>query len=467
MNITIRQAIDMLASLGDTLDEKGFGCRSLGIYNDTSNQIRLDLYDFAVYLILGDKEINNEELVFLSDYFDNHITKDGLLSYLRKNPEKKKLKETIPISFQLLINVDKSLAARGNQLPQSSSILYNSYKMIGLELLACDNITTDEETKALTSYLEMLRKYASSQGIKLSESSDFYSNENLLTFTTQETSEKSDELNEVSLEDLVNELNSLTGLNKVKIDLKSLINFVHIRQLREKRGMKQPPLSLHLVFSGNPGTGKTTVARLLSQIYHKMELLSKGHLVEVDRSGLVGGYVGQTALKVQEVVRGALGGILFIDEAYALTKSQSSNDYGQEAVDTLLKAMEDNRKDLIVIVAGYPQLMAEFLVSNPGLKSRFNKFISFDDYNAKELLEIFLGMCQKNDIIVTQDAEEYAEKVFSTMYECRGSDYANGRDVRNIFEKALVNQANRLANHEHVSDKDLTMFIVDDLAQIQ
>lgn len=186
-------------------------------------------------------------------------------------------------------------------------------------------------------------------------------------------------------------------------------------------------------------------------------------MTEVDRSGLVGGYVGQTAIKVKEVIDKAKGGILFIDEAYALTSSKNDNDYGHEAVDTLLKAMEDNRNDLIVIVAGYPELMRQFLQSNPGLQSRFNKFIDFEDYSAQELMEIFVNMCNKYGLTLTNDASEYAKQFLEQRYAMRDETFANGRDVRNFFERALVNQANRIAVQADISDKELMTLQVDDL----
>ena len=267
---------------------------------------------------------------------------------------------------------------------------------------------------------------------------------------------------EESLEDILAKLNNLIGLENVKSDVNSLINLIQIRKIREERGIEQPDMSLHLVFSGNPGTGKTTVARLLGEIYSKIGILSKGHLVETDRSGLVAGYVGQTAIKTQEKIKEAMGGILFIDEAYSLSASKGENDFGEEAIDTILKAMEDNRDDFIVIVAGYPQLMDDFLHSNPGLESRFNKHLYFDDYNPQELFEIFVSMEEKSSLKLDEKAEKFLKGHFEDVYKCRGDNFANGRYVRNIFEKVLSNQADRLVNMEDISDDDLNTLIIED-----
>ena len=271
-----------------------------------------------------------------------------------------------------------------------------------------------------------------------------------------------DEVEEESLEDILARLNKLVGLENVKKDVNSLINLIQIRKIREERGITQPDMSLHLVFSGNPGTGKTTVARLLGEIYSKLGILSKGHLIETDRSGLVAGYVGQTAIKTQDKIKEAMGGILFIDEAYSLSASKGENDFGQEAIDTILKAMEDNREDFIVIVAGYPKLMDDFLHSNPGLESRFNKHLFFEDYNPQELFDIFVSMEEGSSLKLDKKAEEFLKGHFEDVYKCRGENFANGRYVRNIFEKVLSNQANRLVNIEDISDEDLNTLIIED-----
>ena len=267
------------------------------------------------------------------------------------------------------------------------------------------------------------------------------------------------------LEDVLAELDSLCGLDQVKKDVKSLINLVKVRKLRQEAGLPVPPMSLHLVFMGNPGTGKTTVARLLAKIYHAIGVLSKGQLVEVDRSGLVAGFVGQTAIKTQEVVQKAIGGVLFIDEAYALVNQENGNDFGHEAIEVLLKNMEDHRDDLIVIVAGYTGLMEKFIHSNPGLESRFNKYFFFEDYEAGQLMEIFRSMCKKNGYALSQEAEAWAEQDFKDLYENRDENFGNARDVRNLFEKAVARQSDRVARLEAPTKEQLMELLPEDLKE--
>ena len=268
-----------------------------------------------------------------------------------------------------------------------------------------------------------------------------------------------------SLDELLSQLDGLCGLDQVKKDVKSLINLVKVRKLRQQADLPVPPMSLHLVFLGNPGTGKTTVARLLAQIYRAVGVLSKGQLVEVDRSGLVAGYVGQTALKTQEAVQKALGGVLFIDEAYALVNQDSANDFGREAIEVLLKNMEDHRDDLIVIVAGYTDLMEKFIHANPGLESRFNKYFYFADYDGGQLFSILESMCKKNGYTLSPEAAQWAKEDLETLYQERDENFGNARDVRNLFEKAVSRQSDRVAKLDAPTREQLMELLPEDLKE--
>lgn len=260
-----------------------------------------------------------------------------------------------------------------------------------------------------------------------------------------------------NLDDALKELYELIGLEQVKEEIQTLVNFVKIQQQRKSQGLKTSQISYHIVFTGNPGTGKTTVARLLAQIYRELGLIEKGHLVETDRSGMIAEYAGQTAVKVNKVIDEALDGILFIDEAYALV-GQNKDDYGKEAVATLIKRMEDDRDRLIVILAGYSNEMNSFIETNPGFKSRINRYIDFKDYSAQEMLGIFKLFLKQSQYKLSKEAEAIVLSIFNEALETSDKGFGNGRFVRNTFEQCLENQANRLAKLEDI-DRNILMRI--------
>jgi stage V sporulation protein K len=260
-----------------------------------------------------------------------------------------------------------------------------------------------------------------------------------------------------TLESVMKKINDLVGMKNIKKEINTLVNLIKIRKAREKRGLPVSKTSLHAVFYGPPGTGKTTIARLLGKVYKAMGLLTKGHIIETDRAGLVAGYVGQTAIQVNEVVEQALDGILFIDEAYALKpRGGSGNDFGQEAIETILKRMEDQRERLVVIVAGYPDEMKEFIESNPGLKSRFSRYFYFKDYKPEELIKIFAIFCKTAAYKITKHARTKLLNLLKILYAAKDRTFGNGRLVRNIFEKVIENQANRLVKITPLTDQILS-----------
>ena len=371
-------------------------------------------------------------------------------------------------------NLAESDAKRGSE---TSRTFIRMTTNILLYLAAVDDDVTYDEAAFITECTDRLTAICDTTGVKKSRDGL-----NPLDFVTSgepgfqekhrqqvqtsggETGKEpaAEEQKKPDFDELMDQLNSLVGLEEVKKDIKNLMNLVKVRKLRQENELPVPPMSLHMVFMGNPGTGKTTVARLVSGLYAAIGVLSKGQLVEVDRSGLVAGYVGQTALKTQEAIKSALGGVLFIDEAYSLS-SGGENDFGREAIETILKAMEDHRDDLIVIVAGYTGPMEKFLSSNPGLESRFNKYFFFPDYNGEQLMAIFQSQCKKNGYVLTEEAEKAAVAMFTQLYEERDDNFGNGRDVRNCFEDMVVRQSNRVAALEAPGKEELMTVLPEDL----
>jgi Holliday junction resolvasome RuvABC ATP-dependent DNA helicase subunit len=266
-----------------------------------------------------------------------------------------------------------------------------------------------------------------------------------------------------TLDELLAELDGLIGLGNVKAEVRRLTSMLQVQQLRADRGLPVIETSHHLVFTGNPGTGKTTVARLLSQIYRAVGVVTKGQLVETDRSKLVAGYVGQTALKTKETLEAALGGMLLIDEAYALARG-GDNDFGREAIDTLVKFMEDHRDDLAIVAAGYTAEMAEFIDTNPGLKSRFTRTVSFPDYTDDELAQIFMRLCDKHSYTCSDDAVARVRHFISSEPRTRG--FGNARFVRNLFETAVAHQAMRVAPLTDPSTEQLSTLVADDIVAV-
>ena len=462
MNNALKRAIDELYTLCDPNGANDVsGAAGASMERDT---LKTEFIDFLSYLSASDGTVSESEAGFINEYFGFIHSPEELRAYIDKNGTYSTAFENkAPATLVRLLEQDNTCFKQRLELSSSASAAYlDVFDCLGKEFIVCDGDANKQEIEDFSTYMGTLKKYRrehSSFSEKVRSTidiSEVHPGENIPKFDENGDKEK-------TLEELLDELNELIGLEQVKRDVNSLIHMQEIRRLRKERGLKDIPVSNHLVFYGNPGTGKTTVARLLAQIYHVMGILSKGQFVETDRSGLVAGYVGQTALKVQEVVDKALGGVLFIDEAYALTYSDSGNDYGQEAVDTLLKLMEDHREDLIVIVAGYPELMAEFIDSNPGLRSRFNKYINFEDYDDVELLEIFKLMCKNSGYIPTEDAIKYCAEVFEKKYQNRGKNFANAREIRNFFETAMMKQADRLFEVKDPTNEQLSTLELSDV----
>ena len=421
--------------------------KKLGYLPDSSTRESLGLFLSVYHSMLGDKDITFELLDVMyslgQEAFKNVV--EAISPQL----------DRLPDDYGFLIT--NALDAAGGKADEKKRYNILLYRLCSI-IAKADGTISQQESQWLA---KLLKAGEDSKGNAEPKSKAEPSADRAQSHFTKKSTTVSED--QITCSSAIKELDALIGLEKVKKEVHTLANFALVQKRRGAKGLKSTPLSMHLIFSGNPGTGKTTVARIMGRIYRDLGLLEKGHLIETDRSDLVGEYVGHTAIKTNKVIDSALGGVLFIDEAYSLI-SDSKQDFGAEAIATLIKRMEDERDNLSVILAGYTDKMEEFLASNPGLNSRFSRKIEFEDYSAEDLFNIYKMQLGKYDYILTDAAAGKVLQVISEAVADKPADFGNGRYARNLFERTIESQANRVA---YLADADGKTLCTIDLTDVE
>ncbi len=418
-----------------------------------------EVINMAFLIAICDENVTTAEINLINNTFDKMVNYEMLIrrygddclsddSFLQK----------VPKTIQLIARAEKADVLRETNYLTDTWRLYRFMEQFGNVLINCSGARLKYAVKLMDFFLNGVKEYIyeaeAKEGVQELPKMKEQRLEDKATLFARSEEPFIKEINQI-----LKEIDELVGLVNVKKEIHDIVNLLIVQKIRAQKGYKTTNISRHMVFTGNPGTGKTTIARKMADIFKYLDILEKGHLVEVDRSMLVSAEMGQTAVNVRRLAQEAMGGVLFIDEAYSLY-NENEGDYGQEAIDTLLKIMEDERERLVVIVAGYNDLMEQFLDSNPGLRSRFSKFIQFVDYSEMELYEIFALYCRQQDYILEEGTKQLILDKIRNMKEINMQHFANARTMRNYFEKVISNQANRMIQEYGLDDTENALITI-------